>query len=129
MNLDEDAMVAAADLVGRTGARGLQVGYLHENAPADQADWYAYVQYQGARIMVEHQVGPVEALDALANRLLTGARCQHCRGLVALSPFGALAFDSMMADGSTWTAAEAAKTTQCLWRRVGRRWIRGCEPK
>lgn len=123
----EDAMVATVELVGRTGATNFECGYLHDDVPADQAAWYAHVQYRGARITVENQTGPIQALDALAKRLLTGARCQHCGGLVALSPFGAVAFDGHLADGTKWTMREAAQTTQCLWRRVGRRWVRGCE--
>ncbi|RCG17276.1 hypothetical protein DQ384_39815 [Sphaerisporangium album] len=44
MNLDEDAVMAALDLVGRAGAKSLQVGYLHENVPAEQAAWWAHAQ-------------------------------------------------------------------------------------
>ena len=33
MNLDEDAVKACADLVGRTGATEFQIGYLHATCP------------------------------------------------------------------------------------------------
>ena len=128
MNLDEDAVKACADLVGRTGATEFQIGYLHDNVPADQAGWYAYASYKGARITVEDQPGPVEAADALSRRLLAGARCTHCHGLVALSDQGAFAFGkATLVDGSQWDAGQAAATTQCRWRRMGDRWDRGCK--
>jgi hypothetical protein len=119
-------MIATVDLVGRTGATGLDIGYLHDDVPPDQADWYASVQYKGARIIVERQRGPIEALEELGKRLLTGAQCHHCKGLVALSPFGALAFNSTLADGRRWTVEDAKKAPQCLWKREGRHWVGGC---
>lgn len=126
--LDEDAMTAAVELVGRAGAAQLQVGYLHEDKPAHEADWWAHAQYKGARITVEHHVGPVEALEALAIRILTGARCTHCLGLVALSDDGAIAYPgSRMADGTVWTEEEIRAARLCRWTRVGKHWRRGCE--
>src|SRR6202035_2515601 len=37
---DEDAVKACADLVGRTGAKSFECGYLRDNVPAEQAGWY-----------------------------------------------------------------------------------------
>ena len=125
MNLDEDAVLACADLVGRTGAKEFQIGYLHDEPPHQ---WYAHAQYRGTRITEEHCSGPSEAADALCRRLLTGAKCAHCGGLVALSGAGAVAYGNpVMADGSTWSAAEAAAAGQCRWRRMGAKWVMGCE--
>lgn len=104
MDLDQDEVDAAADLVGRTGAKSLEVGYLWDDVPAEEAGWYAQVQYQGARIVVEDKTGPVEALMALARRLLDGAMCAHCEKEVSLR------------DG-----------VGCRWRREGNKWKRGCE--
>lgn len=127
-NIDQDALEATADLVDRSGARALQIGYLHDDVPPEDAAWYASADYQGARIIEEDHRGPIEALDALARRILTGAKCAHCGGLVALSDLGAIAYPTTaMADGTTWTAAEAARAGQCRWRRLGNRWERGCE--
>lgn len=123
---DDDAAVAAVDLVGRTGATNLDFGYLHEDAPVAQAGWWAHAQYRGSRITVENQPGPVEALEALARRLLTGARCTHCQGLIALSDGGAVAHPGQMLDGTTWTEGELRTVHQCRWRRMGPRWERGC---
>src|SRR5258706_845767 len=125
MHLDEDAVLACADLVGRTGATEFQIGYLHDEPPQQ---WYAHAQYRGTRITEENHAGPSEAADALCRRLLTGARCAHCGGLVALSGAGAVAYGNpVMADGSTWSAAEAAAAGQCRWHRMGPKWVMGCE--
>jgi hypothetical protein len=126
-NEADERVTAACDLVGRTGARELKVGYLHDDVPAEQADWYAHATYQGARVTVEHHRGPVEALEALAQRLLTGAQCQHCRGLVALSRAGAMFYPgARRPDGSAFEFEEAVARPQCRWRRVGPKWIPGC---
>jgi hypothetical protein len=128
--IDQDALIASVDLVGRTGARDCQIGYIHDNVPAEQAGWYAHAQFTGTRIMVENHPGPLEAVQALALRLLTGAKCHHCGGLIALSDRGAVAYPgATMADGTLWTEAQIRKAGQCRWTRMGRRWVRGCEPK
>lgn len=129
IDLDEDAVLASVDLVGRTGARGLEVGYLRDDVPAAR-DWWAHAQYRGARIAVEHHTGLVEALEALAHRLLTGAQCQGCGRLVALSDDGAVAFtDGHLVDGRPLTAEQAAEVGQCRWRRVGPKWHMGCQDR
>jgi hypothetical protein len=122
--LDEDAVKACAGLVSRTGATAFQIGYLSDDPPHG---WYAYAQYRGARISADDQPGPVEAADALARKLLTGAVCQHCQGLVTLTSAGAVAYPGMMTDGTTRTAAELAAKPQCRWTRMGARWVAGCQ--
>lgn len=124
--IDEDAIIACADLVGRAGATGFQIGYLHDDVPAEEAGWYAHAQYRGARVIAEDHPGPVEAAEALARRLLTGAKCR-CGRLVALSDHGALAYGARLVDGSTWTPEQAAKAGQCRWTRNGRTWTPGCD--
>ena len=123
----DDAVVACADLVGRTGARSFECGYLHEGVPVAEAGWYASAMFKGARIAVEDKASPAEACDALAARLLSGAQCQHCKKLVTLNPAGAVARDVTLVDGRRWTAAEQAKAGLCRWRRDGGRWERGCK--
>lgn len=126
--INEDVVKAAVNLIGRTGAKELQFGFLDDDVPVRSARWWAHARYRGARIVVEEQPGPDAALEALAERVLTGGQCQHCGGLVALRPDGAFAFGKAhLADGRTWTAEQAARTKQCLWRREGPRWLRGCE--
>lgn len=104
---DEDALVAGVDLVGRTGATDFEVGYLHDDVPVAEAGWYAKAQYRGARLTAEDHPGPVEAVEALARRLLKGALCK-CRRRVTLA--------GSQGDGS-----------KCRWTRVGRRWTSECE--
>jgi hypothetical protein len=126
--IDEDAVIAAADLVGRSGATSLQVGYLHDDVPAERAGWYAHAQYRGARIIAEDHRGPAEACEALARQLLTGAKCAHCSGLVALSRRGAAFYPgAVMVDGSEFTERDARSRPQCRWIRRGQAWKRGCE--
>lgn len=101
---DQDAAVAATDLIARTGATETQFGYLHEGVPFEKAGWYAYAQYKGTRVIVEDQPGPIEAIEALARKLLQGGLCTHCSQIITL------------ADGPG-----------CRYRRMGNRWVRGCE--
>lgn len=56
--MDQDALDAAVDLIGRTGARGFEVGFLGDDAPAAKARWYAHAQYAGARVIAENHPGP-----------------------------------------------------------------------
>ncbi len=126
VTLDEDALVAAADLVGRTGATGFEVGYLDEDATVAEARWYAHAQFQGARVTVEEQPGPVEAAEGLARRLMIGARCR-CGAVVTLSSTGVALFRAArMADGTEWSAADAASAGTCRWTREGARWYGAC---
>ena len=129
MSEADDIIVAAVDLVGRAGATGFEVGYLHDDVPVTEAGWYAHAQYRGARIIEENHEGPIEAAEALALRLLTGARCR-CGKLVALSPGLAFAYLNArtVVDGSAWTADDAAEAGQCLWQRRGARWEASCPP-
>jgi hypothetical protein len=107
MIFDDDAVAAVADLVSRTGATSFQVGFLHDDVPAEEAGWYAVAQYRGARITIEDQRGPIEACDALARRLLAGARCTKCGRTITLT----------------------AKRAGCRWRRLGAKWVAGCDPR
>lgn len=123
-----DRLIAAVDLVGRSGAREFEAGYLHDDVPIEQADWWASALYRGTKIQVEHELSPVDAAEALAFRILTGSKCNHCHKLVALSDDGAFAFvNATLIDGTEWKAKDVARLGQCRWRRVGPKWIRGCE--
>jgi hypothetical protein len=125
-DLDE-AAVAAVELVGRTGATGFELGYLHDNVPVEEAAWYAHAQFRGARITAENHPGPVEACEALARRLLSGGQCK-CGRLVAMSDDGAFAYrKAHLVNGGSWTAEDAQRAGQCQWRRIAQRWTPGCE--
>ena len=105
-SFDDDALTAAIDLVGRTGATGFEVGYVHDNVATEDAGWYAHAQYRGARVTHE-ACGPVEAAEGLARRLLNGGKCTHC--------------------GRTVTLSSVSAGKRCKWTRRGDRWARGCE--
>jgi hypothetical protein len=102
--MNDDVVMACADLVGRSGASGFEIGYLHDDVPIEEAGWHASAQFKGARIMVQDQRSPTGAALALSERLLRGAACR-CLKPVTLS-------DS--AEG-------------CRWRLVGKRWEPGCD--
>jgi len=120
---DRNQVQACADLVGRSGARQFEIGFLNDEPPHA---WYAHAMFRGARIQVENQAGPAQAAMALAQKILTGAKCR-CGRLVALRPGGAVAFrKTRMADGTEWSAAQAARAGQCRWRLVGARWEPSC---
>lgn len=103
-HLNEDVVVACADLVGRAGASDFELGYLHDDVPVEEAGWYGVAKYRGARITVEDHRSPTGAAMALAERILAGATCR-CRLPVTLS--------------------DAAPG--CRWRLVGKRWEPGCD--
>jgi hypothetical protein len=102
--VNDDIVVACMDLVGRAGAAGFEIGYVHDDVPVEEAGWYAHASYQGARIMVEDHRSPTGAALALAERLLAGAVCR-CRKPVSL----------------------ADDRPGCRWRLVGQRWEPGCD--
>ena len=125
-SLNMDPVLACADLVGRTGAKSWEIGYLHDDVPVEEAGWWCSAIFRGNKVIVMDQPHPVAAAMALANRLLTGAKCR-CGRLVALRSDGAVAYgETYMADGSTWTYEQARVAGQCLWRLVGRRWEPSC---
>jgi hypothetical protein len=124
---DRGAIIAAAELVGRSGGRHFDIGYLHDDVPIAEAAWYASAQYRGTRITCENQPHPVAAAEGLARQILDGAQCQHCGRLVTLDPAGAYAVDRTMIDGSRWTSGQQrAAGGVCRWQRQGPTWIRGC---
>lgn len=123
----EDVVLAAVDLVSRTGAKGIQIGYLHDDVPVEEASWYATAQYKGTRITCEDQPHPVMAAEGLARRLLTGAKCAHCGALVTLDEAGAYAKDATLLDGTPWLVEQQQAAGLCRWWRDGRVWRRGCE--
>jgi hypothetical protein len=129
--MDDDALIASVDLVGRTGARDLEIGHNGDGEDGEawnDVRWHAVCGYAGTRIIEDGHPNPVAAVEALARRLLTGGTCIHCRGLIALSDHGAVVHPgAVMADGSTMTVERARSLPQCRWHRQGARWVRGCE--
>lgn len=118
------ALIAAVDLGQRAGASGgFEFGWDDDDNPTE---FYAEVAFKSHKVRGEGPHPQAAGID-LARKLLTGGKCR-CGKLVALDDEGAAAFDqAQMADGTTWTADEAAAAGQCRWRLVGNRWEPSCD--
>lgn len=101
---DQDALVAAVNLIGRSGATNIEIGYLHDDVPMEEAGWYATAAYRGARLIEDEHRGPIEAVEALARRVLSGAQCRRCGKEIRLDD----------------------DTPGCRWTRQGAKWTPGC---
>jgi hypothetical protein len=102
---DRDALIAGCDLVGRSGARALDIGYHEDEPKPDALNWYAQATFRGAKLFEEAR-DPIEAVERLARRMLRGARCRRCGEPIMLA-------GSKVARG-------------CHWTRRGPRWEPGC---
>jgi hypothetical protein len=102
--MNTDTVEACADLVDRTGARGFEIGYVHEDVPVEEAGWYAHATFQGVRIQAPDHRSPSAAALALAEKLLTGGMCK-CGQRVTLTD----------------------QRAGCRWRLMGKRWEPGCD--
>lgn len=105
--INEDILIACADLVGRTGATGFNISYTLDDDPPQ---WWAEAMYRGARLTSGLRPTPTSAALGLALRILRGAQCR-CGRLVSLS------------DGAT----SAGTIDGCRWRLMGSRWEPGCD--
>lgn len=117
MILDEDALVAAVELLGRAGASDIELGHLYDDeepppgwppgapVPAAACEWYVHARWKGARLTVDGYADPITAAEALARRVLDGARCVKCGREIRLdsTPGG------------------------CRWHRNGPHYYRGCD--
>ncbi len=103
---ERDALLAGVDVIGRSGAKDFEFGFLDDN-PANPR-WWAKAQYGGARLGVEGYRSPTAAIESLVRRVLTGGLCTHCGRYVKVGGAGGKA---------------------CRWYRDGRTWRRGCEAR
>lgn len=78
----ERRIVALAELFGRTGATGFQLRYSEEEEPTV---WMAIVSYVGSRWDVAAGLGPVAAASRLAEQLVDGGQCAHCKRGTAIA--------------------------------------------
>lgn len=105
IDMNDDAITACADLVGRSGASHFEIGHDGEDdTPPDRVRWYAFATYRGARIQVEGYPTSTGAAMGLAERLLRGATCR-CGKLVSMSD----------------------RRPGCRWRLLGPAWTPGCD--
>lgn len=112
-----DAIVASAELVGRAGGKDFEVGFLDEDAPIEQARWWASATFNGAKVIVDEQPSGALACELLARKLLDGGMCTHCKRVVRIRPQGYV--------DPAWNLGKGTKA--CSWERVGPTWKRGCE--
>jgi hypothetical protein len=118
-----EAIVAAAEIVGRAGGKQFEVGYLYddetpppgwpEGKPVTAADasWYATARWNGALLKGEGD-HPAEACERLAARILHGGQCVACGNRINLIP-----------GEGRWPESEG----NCNWYREGKHWLRGCD--
>ena len=122
---DADVVNAAVDLAGRSGATGFE--FAHTDPGAGPVTWFATVEFGPDKsIVMSGYPDPVQAANAMAGRLLSGAKCK-CGGLVALSMRGAWVAPEggKLLDGTDAHALRNAR--QCLWMLEGDRWVSGCD--
>lgn len=116
-----DAVVAAAEIVGRSGGREFEIGWLYDDedpppdwpegvkVPIEEQRWYATARYKGALLKGEG-TWPWEAAERLAARVLHGGKCVVCGKSINLVP-----------EQGRWSDGN------CNWHREGKHWLRGCD--
>lgn len=106
---DEQRVLAAADVIGRSGARGLEIGFLDEDVPSHLARWYATASFKGARVSADEHTSPANAAEELAWKVLDGGLCTKCKRKIGLAGH---------------TSREL--TDRCAWSRHGACWVPAC---
>lgn len=96
----------AIDMAGRSGAKGLEMGYTNDGVPWEEAGWYAKAEFKSGTLVVDDQTDPLEAIEKLAARIQDKARCRWCSRLISWGP---------------WVG-----NTRCAWSKVDGRWQPGC---
>lgn len=114
---DEVYLIAALELIGRTGALSVTIGYdedAPEDTPADAMIWYAECVYGTDKIGRYGKTSPITAAVTLARRLINGGVCTHC---------GRICSVATDVGPSSWRT-----TSFCTWRYDSekRSYLRGC---
>lgn len=68
-------LVGAVEVVGRTGAKDVQIRYSDDEQPTV---WFAVANYGDGRWETDAGRCPVEAVLRLCERLIDGGICVHC---------------------------------------------------
>lgn len=79
----EERLLAAVDLIGRTGAHSFEVGYDDDHTPTT---WWATARYRGRVLFVDEEPDPLHAVDELLRRIVNGGRCTHCNRTTTVGP-------------------------------------------
>jgi hypothetical protein len=72
----EERLLAAIDLIGRTGAHSFEVGFDDDQTPTT---WWAQARYSGRLMFTDDEPDPLHAVEQLLLRIVNGGRCTHCR--------------------------------------------------
>jgi hypothetical protein len=82
----EEQMMAAVDLIGRTGSKSFGLRYQDDELPVI---WTALAEYslpKGSAYKVAAGLTPVEAVFALCAEVMDGGRCTHCHRVTGFTP-------------------------------------------
>ena len=73
---DDPRMTAGIELIGRTGAKSFQIRYSDDEEPVV---WFAVALYDDGKAETAASLDPVMAILRLAERLIDGGMCTHCK--------------------------------------------------
>ena len=82
----EPKLLAAIDLLKRTGASGMQLRYSDDEEPVIWLTVAAYKRGDEERHEVDAALDPVTATLRLCERLVDGGTCTHCHRPTGLDP-------------------------------------------
>jgi hypothetical protein len=106
---ERNRLLAATDVLGRSGATGLEIGHLDNDVPSPLARWFATIQWQGVKVTAEDHASPLAAVEDLLTKVLVGGGCVKCRRLITLPDQPSAGFPEV-----------------CTWARHGDMWVPGC---
>lgn len=73
--LDIQRTVALFGLLGHTGVKDVEIGYMNEEKPYD---WWAKGNWDGHRVYSEGHLGADDALDEIAKQVIHNGMCVKC---------------------------------------------------
>lgn len=81
-HVDMGAMIAGLDILGRSGARGVEIAHngdeLQEDGSAADLRWTVTGTWEGTKVWSAPAERPGIAVRALLGRVLNGAQCGRC---------------------------------------------------
>lgn len=74
-SIDPDLLIAAMEMIGRTGAEGIQVRYSDDPEPVV---WMAIAGFKDGHYSCSAGITPLQAILKLCDELIDGGICRHC---------------------------------------------------
>jgi hypothetical protein len=71
-------VVAAIELLGRTGVSDVEFAYDEEDAYPNKVLWWAKGNWKGHRVYSAHFPYPAQALEDVLSRVINGGTCGRC---------------------------------------------------